>query len=363
MKRIVLFINNLSSGGAEHQLVQLADGLVERGYDVSIVTFGDNKDHYRYSALIKRKHLAPGKTAVFKMVAIFVFFLKIKTDWIISFGQRENKLCLIPLLFRSHKIHVIAGERNTTIGKPTRQEKILLKVLYRRADYIVPNSHAQYRHIIESEPILEAKTITITNFTDLKYYKVHTLPMNERLRIGIFARYNSQKNCLRFVDAVSKLKGCTSQTFLIEWYGDQKIKDKDNPMFIQMNLKVQEYGLNDCIILHNHIENVAEKMQFFDAICLPSLWEGFSNSISEAISCGKPCLVSDVADNSIMVKEGINGFLFDPKDENSIVESFLKFFSLSHKERECFGLESRKRAEQLFDRSTFLDSYIKLIEL
>lgn len=73
-------------------------------------------------------------------------------------------------------------------------------------------------------------------------------------------------------------------------------------------------------------------------------------------------LVSDVSDNSRMVKDGINGFLFNPLDESSMVEAFIKFFTLKFEDRKKMSEESRKIAETLFDKARFIDSYISLIE-
>ena len=100
----------------------------------------------------------------------------------------------------------------------------------------------------------------------------------------------------------------------------------------------------------------------FDAMCLPSLVEGFSNSISEYICCGKPVICSDVADNSLMVHDGKNGFLFDPTNIDEMVDVVLKFFNLPTEERNMMCIQSRKIAEELFDKESFVQKYIKLIE-
>ena len=362
MKHLLFFINNLSSGGAEHQLCELANGLSAKGYQVTITTFGDVPDHYTYATEIHRCRIAVGKSGFQKMIGIWRYFLSVKADWVIGFGQRESRLCLLPLLFRSRKIHVMAGERNTTIGKPLKQEQQLLKYLYKRADYIIPNSHAQRNHIIEVKPEYADKTITITNYTDLTTYNVSPLPEGETLYIGVLGRYNVQKNCMRFVDAVRLLKSQTNQKFVIEWFGNKKLKGEDNPLYVKMRAKVEENGLADCLILNDHIKDVPTEMQRFDAFCLPSLWEGFSNAISEAICCGKPCLVSDVADNGVMVHDGENGFLFNPRNIESIVAAFMSYFELSKDARQKMAKASRTRAEELFDYERFIGAYVSLIE-
>lgn len=363
MKSIVLFINGLTSGGAEHQLVELADGLAERGYDVTITTFSDVTDHYKYSPKIKRHHIAKGRSKLFKLLGIFLYFIFLKTDCVISFGQRANYFCLIPLCYRSRKkIRVIAGERNTTVGPSSSIERKLLDKYYKRAEFIVPNSYSQRNYIIKVNPEYTSKTIPITNFTNLNDFTASPLPEGEILRIVVFGRYDKQKNCIRFTEAIHELIQKTENSFVVEWYGNQSFKDKEpNPFYQEMNNKVIELGLQDTLILKDQTKDVSSIMKTYDAFCLPSLWEGFSNAIGEAICCGRPCLVSDVSDNGVMVQDGLNGFLFDPQSIDDIVAAFLKFFRLSKDERATMGKESRKRAEMLFNKKRFINSYEILI--
>ena len=135
-----------------------------------------------------------------------------------------------------------------------------------------------------------------------------------------------------------------------------------NPYYVEYKNLVEQLGIEDVIHLNDHVQNVAELMPMFDAICLPSLYEGWSNSISEAICCGKPMLVSDVSDNKYMVHDGENGFLFNPESIDDMVNTFDKFFQLNMEQRRAMGLISRKIAEQLFDKEEFVAKYIKLIE-
>ena len=369
MKKIVFFISSLSSGGAEHQLVQLADGLSEKGYDIIIATFADVDDFYDYSSLIHRHHIAPGKGKCFKMIAIWWFFLTLETDWVISFTQRANCFCLWPLLFRSRKkIKVIASERNATIGKPSFTERELMSFLYHRASYIVPNSETQKKHILKNKPVYFKKTLTISNYTDISHYSYKPLPSNNVIRIAVFSRYSEQKNCLRFVDVVKRLKSISNQKFVVEWYGDIYFKGSTNDLYKKIinglfygQTRVANSKTNLPFTL-NKFKNVNDIMYRFDACCLPSLYEGFSNSIAEAICCGKPMLVSDVSDNSVMVHNGENGFLFNPMDVVSMCNAFLKFFQLTDDEKCIMAINSRKIAERLFNREHFIQQYINLLE-
>ena len=97
-------------------------------------------------------------------------------------------------------------------------------------------------------------------------------------------------------------------------------------------------------------------------MCLASFFEGFSNSLSEYICCGKPVLCSNVCDNSTIVEDGVNGYLFDPYNIMDIVQAFRKVYSLSTNQREEMGTKSREMAVVKFSKKTFVNKYIKLIE-
>lgn len=359
---VTCFIGGLPSGGAEHQLKELSGLLFTHGFRVQLVTFADVPDHYRVSDGIERIRIASGKTNIIKLFSIFIFFIKIKTNCVISYGQRASVYCLLPLVFR-RKVKVLACERSCTLNRrPDRYEKMLLGGLYRRADWIVCNSYSQANHIMEVKPHLKAKIKTIINYIDLHEYCFSQPPENKVIKFGVFARYIKLKNYERLVKVVAKLKK-QGYHFSLDWYGN--IRDKngmENQDYKQLKSLIVQYSINNMFLLYDHVPNTSTIMPQYDAICLASLWEGFSNTIAEAISCGRPLLASNISDNVVMVKRGINGFLFNPVDENEIYDAFVSFLSLDANHRKMMGENSRRIAESLFAGDAFLQSYISLIE-
>lgn len=360
MKSINLFINSLNGGGAEHQLTLLANFLVNKGYSVTITTISESADHYTLDNRIIRFRIG-GQSSARKMFNIWKYFLTLRTDCLISFCQRNSFFALPPLFLR-RKIKVICGERNLTIGKSSRIEKILTRFLYKRAQYIVSNNHSQEKHLKEIAPDLSAKLSTIINYTDLNQYKVHATPNNSYTKIGVFARFDAQKNCIRFCDAVATLKRDTESPFEIHWYGNRYSGGKETEIYKNLVERIKSNQLTDCFFLHDPVKDTAPIITEMDAICLPSLYEGFSNSVAEAIACGKPMIVSEVSDNGYMVHEGENGFLFNPLDVEDIAQALVKFIDCNSEKRIAMGVASRKIAETLFNKEQFVNDYIKLIE-
>lgn len=370
MKRITCFTESLNGGGAEHQIVILAGLLKEEGYEVSLVTYASIPDHYETPQGVNRIDIgatrAKSKTlkAFVKTLKCFHYFLWVKTDCVISYRGYANLRVLPPMFFRSRKkIKVICSDRNTSRGL-TFKHKLLLNMLYRRADYIVPNSMTQTAFIAKHKPQLMPKLRTIHNYTDLQQFVQSDMPADHSvIKVAIFARYSAQKNPIGFAKAMSELKKRTARPFEVHWYGTQKNEKGDyNHEYLTIKKTVEDLGIGDVLLLCPAVKDPALLMGNYHAACLASLFEGFSNSIAEGICSGKPMLVSAVSDNSQMVHDGENGFLFDPKNTDSIVEAFMKFFGLTYDEMCRMGQHSREIAVDLFDKKHFIQQYVDLIE-
>ena len=370
MKRITCFTESLCGGGAEHQMVILAGLLKEEGYDVTIVTYANLPDYYDTPSGVRRVDIgatrANNKTlkAFVKILKCFHFFLWLKTDCIISYRGYANLRVLPPMFFRSRKkIKVICSDRNTSTFVSFKH-KLLLHGLYRRADFIVPNSKTQTDFIASYKPQLQPKLRTIHNYTDLQQFGISEMPDDMSvIKVAIFARYSPQKNPIGLAKAMSELKKRFNHPFEVHWYGAQKNeKGEYNHEYLSIKNAVEELGLEDVLKLLPAVREPALLMGNYHAACLASIKEGFSNSVAEGICCGKPMLVSDVSDNSQMVHDGENGFLFNPKQTDSIVDAFVKFFCLSHDEMCRMGQRSREIAEALFDKKHFIQQYVDLIE-
>lgn len=368
VKKITCFTESLCGGGAEHQMVILAGLLAEKGYDVSIVTYASLPDHYETPQKVKRVDIGATRVkgkiikAVIKYFKCFHYFLWLKTDCVIAYRQCANLRILLPMFFRSKKTKVICSDRNTE-STLTFQHKLLLNFLYKRADYIVPNSKTETDFIARHKPQLNSKLRTIHNYTDLNQFSVSSIPVDTTIiKVAIFSRYSAQKNPIGFATALRSLKGRTSHLFEVHWYGAQNGSiDGFNAEYLNLKKKIEILNIGDVLILHPAVKNPAKEMDAYHAICLASLYEGFSNSVAEGICSGKPMLVSDVSDNSVMVHDGENGFLFDPTKPDSICTAFLKFFDLNLKEMAQMGQTSREIAEELFDKEKFIDQYVDLL--
>lgn len=84
---------------------------------------------------------------------------------------------------------------------------------------------------------------------------------------------------------------------------------------------------NKNIIFRGAIENKFIGAEFAknDVFILPSLIEPWGLVVEEALYFGLPVLISDRCGSSELIKNGINGFIFDPTDKNSLMQIIRNF--------------------------------------
>lgn len=358
MKRVLCLIDGLSSGGAERQLIGLTYLLKCRGYDVELCCY-----HKRvfYNELIKSYNIHTicldakgGKLS--KLWAIRKHIIEGQFDCVIAYKDGATlSTCFLKML--GAKFKLIVSERNTT-QRMTQHEKIKYW-LYRYADYIVPNSYSQEAFIKKHFPFLEKKVFTITNYTDIDCFVPVNREIKNKKEIVVVARISQQKNIIRFLRVVRQLKNMRLN-FYIKWYGSVSTNEEDYQEEC-MSL-YQTLGISDMMVFHPAIKEIREVYQNADIFCLPSIYEGYSNVICEAMSCGKPILCSRVCDNPHIVQEGKNGLMFDPLDENDMLSVIKEMLSYDYERLIQMGLESRNISINKFSSESFVGKYIQLIE-
>jgi sugar transferase (PEP-CTERM/EpsH1 system associated) len=101
---------------------------------------------------------------------------------------------------------------------------------------------------------------------------------------------------------------------------------------------------------------VPELLNAMDVFVLPSLNEGMSNTLLEAMACGLPALATNVGGNPEIVEDNINGCLFMPGDTTWLAEK-LTFLARNPALIHQLGTAARNHAIESFSLSRMLESY------
>ena len=102
--------------------------------------------------------------------------------------------------------------------------------------------------------------------------------------------------------------------------------------------------------------DIPEIMRGLDCFILPSLGEGISNTILEAMSCAIPVVATRVGGNSELVNEGITGRLVPPADPAALMQAMMGYFNNRALARQ-HGVAGRRRVEESFSLQRMADAY------
>lgn len=124
---------------------------------------------------------------------------------------------------------------------------------------------------------------------------------------------------------------------------------------------LQAAKLQDLAWLPGERADMTEIMHTFDVFVLPSLGEGISNTILEAMASGLPVVATRVGGNPELVQEGITGKLVTPGDATDIARALREYWhdnaSISR-----HGQAARTVIEARFTMQAMVDGYLSVYD-
>lgn len=354
--KIILFTDCLGAGGAQRQLVGLADMLRQKCHEVTVVTYIDQDFYKSFLDTKKIRNILLKKAAIhkYRIPIVYKFLKSEKPDVVIAYQETPSLIVCLCRLF-GLRFKLIVSERNTT--QKTKLIDRIRFLLYLKADAIVPNSYSQTQFLYNRFRWTRKKLRTIVNFVDLDTYNIVPHNRHKVPKIVVVASVWQPKNTIGLLQAC-KILNSRNVEFTLDWYG---LVDNYSDYTDMCFKYIHDHNLSN-VSLFPKTKNIVEKYHDSDFFCLPSFYEGTPNVICEAISCGKPVICSDVCDNSKYVVDGYNGYLFDPNDINSIANRIEEAICCPEIDYNQMCLNSREIAERSFSKQRFIQEYEQIIE-
>ncbi|WP_045304177.1 glycosyltransferase family 4 protein [Saccharothrix sp. ST-888] len=372
-RRVVFLIEALTTGGAQRQLYNLAVQLGGLGHRVSLVAYHlvdyNHRDHFR--GQFERAGVQVTEVPVMppwrRLRALRRIVRAAEPDVVIAFLRRPGLLAELTGL-PARRFALIVSERTGKEGGRSVRDLTYFQ-FHRLADAVVANSVHLEQYVRGAAPWLGPRLRQITNSVDLEHFRPADSPPppHGALRVLAVGRFRPEKNFLALAAALRLLR--TTDPALevtVDWYGNnffrgQTPSERSRP-YLELLDVLRRSGLEEVFRVHPPVTDVVPLYQQADVLCLPSRYESLPNVVCEALACGLPVLASAVSDNHRLVREGENGFLFDPREPHGIAEAVRRFAKLSADERAAMGLAGRRLAEELLAPRTAAGRWAELIE-
>jgi sugar transferase (PEP-CTERM/EpsH1 system associated) len=114
--------------------------------------------------------------------------------------------------------------------------------------------------------------------------------------------------------------------------------------------------LSGRVVFAGAVSDVAPLLNAMDIFVLPSLSEGMSNTLLEAMASSLPVVATRVGGNTELVEEERSGWLFEPGDVMGLA-AILERIGCDSSLRQEFGQAARQRAAQSFSLEGMIGNY------
>jgi glycosyltransferase involved in cell wall biosynthesis len=124
---------------------------------------------------------------------------------------------------------------------------------------------------------------------------------------------------------------------------------------------LRDADLVDRAWLPGERSDVPEVLRGLDCFVLPSLAEGISNTLLEAMSTGLPIVATQVGGNSELIDDHSTGRLVPAASPEAMADAILEYFDAPPIARQ-YGQAARAAALQRFSLDRMVSSYVALYD-
>lgn len=287
--KVIQIMDSLGiAGGVESFVYDLCSALCDRSCDVSLIGILDSENHSEIEALRDKGIKVICLGAKSKKDAI-LHYVGILRNRIIELSCGEPTICNLHL-----KLSVLLGTLSTHGLKNIRCVEtyhsqyshywLENKVLSPFITMYVPCSETAKAEMIQRFHIRDAKLTTIPNGINREQLRATATRTNTNMiEFVSVGRFTEQKNLHITAEAFSKL---TDERFLYKIYGDGELKKK-NVAAAANSPRIKFCGIVERKQILNQLANAA-------IVVMPSLFEGLSIFMLEAMAFDCPMMISDI---------------------------------------------------------------------
>lgn len=364
--KIIFFTNNLGKGGAENVFSQLVEFLAN-DYQICVVSIHPNG---YYEEFIKGLNvefitLDGNKNNTFKYISRFRKIIKtINPEIVFSFLWYPNIINSISNIINKRKVILSERSNHRIYLKSTKKKKYLwkpiLRLAYKRANLIIPNSFEMGDFISEDFNISREKIKVIHN--GINYEKIEKQAVefvddfdfreDSEYLIAV-GRLFSVKNYFYLLETFVKVfEGCPKAELIILGEGELELSLKK---------RVEELNISKLVHFLGYKSNPHKYVRNSQIYVMSSSVEGFPNALLEGMYINGHVVSTDCKTGpSEIISDGIDGFLV-PLDNTELFAK--KIIELIHDKtlRDKFYQNSRLKMAK-FDALFMLESFKLVID-
>jgi len=326
---ILFLIPSLRIGGAERQVVDLVNGISKERFNIHLFTFEREldlvgslrKETIRFSNCPRRHKWDFSPTN--------------KIAQIIDEERIDLVHCTleIAILFgflgrlKARRKTKFVGAIHTTINRNFKNELFdwfFYAPLMSFCHVVITVCQNQRIHWSRKYPFLANKFVTIYNGIDGDKFR-DSFSREEKVKIREALKIRDDEFAAAIVASLGRKKGHEYAFQAVKALGRRGEKVKllllgDGERKIFLRRFAERLSVTKNLIWLGYQSDPRAFLSISDVLLVPSIAESLPMAILEALAMGKPVIASRIGGIPEVIKEGLNGFLFKPKDVFSLAE-------------------------------------------
>ncbi len=325
---VVHVVHSFGTGGLENGLVNLINRTPPERYRHAILCLTESgvfEERLEGEVPVMALHARPGHS--------FAEYAKIRralAAWRPAIVHTRNLSALeaqIParLVPGAHRVHGVHGRDVFDLEGRNRKYNLLRRAIRPLVQRYTAVSRDLARWLVETIGVPPHKVVQIYNGVDQERFTPHGSDAGDRLPdgflppdalvIGTVGRLAAVKDQVTLIRAFARLVGQLPN----EMAGSLRlVLVGDGPERAALEGLVRELSLGERVWLAGDQSDVPEWLRTFDIFVLPSLGEGISNTILEAMATGLPVVATRVGGNPELVTPEESGLLVPPGDSDAL---------------------------------------------
>jgi glycosyltransferase involved in cell wall biosynthesis len=315
---VLLMVRELGLGGSERQMAELAMALDKKEFAAHVGCFQAHG--------FRAEELREAGIPILALPVRSLFaFNTLEGAWQMGRYLRQHGIQLVhtfdlPLtcfgvpVARAFGVHTVLSSQRADRGLQPRYRR-LARFSDRMVDGIVVNCEAMRRHMIDDEGVSDRLLHVCYNWIDLERYRpmprLRPGPLSKAsIVIGVVCALRPEKDLATLIDAFALVRDVAP--------GMKLLIVGSGPMRESLEARALEHSLGEQCMFQDAASDVTLWLREMDIFVLPSRSEAFSNSLMEAMACGRAVVASNVGGNPELVKEGETGLLFKAGDAEDL---------------------------------------------
>ncbi len=366
---ILFYLHSLSSGGAERVVSGLADYWKAQGWGITIVTIAPvSRDFYKLHPEVRRVAVGldmPSDGLVDalrynwrRLNALRKVLRELGPD--IAVGMMSSANCTLFLAALGTSVPVVGCERTYPPAEPLgRPWRWLRRVLYRRFDAIVAQTERSadwvQRNCAPRKVAVIPNMVTFPLRSTLPHVPVPRCAeqaSGSKLLLAV-GRLRPEKGFDRLIEAFAQLAPCFR-----DWRLCILGEGPSRQALVQLTERLR---MSQRISMPGTVGNVGDWYEAADLYVLTSLFEGFPNSLLEAMAYGLPAVSVDCDTGPRdIVRHGVDGILV-PQDNPAALVNALQRLMDDKRLRDAYAAKAVE-VRQRFSILRILRQWQRLFE-